>query len=204
MRISFLITLLVAAGVFVSTAALFLFPQAFGLNPTSAPLIKTSGKALIGGPFSLIDDKGQRVSEKTYAGKFMLIYFGYTFCSDICPSQLQVMSAALDALGDKAKRIQPLLISIDPERDDVAAMADYVANYGDRLVGLTGTAEEIEAVTTVYRVYHEKEKTSGPTENYRVAHAGIIYLMDEKGSFIRHFAFGVKPDELAAELEKLL
>jgi len=204
MRISSLITLLVAAGLFVSVAALFLFPQAFGLNPTSVPQVKTSGKALIGGPFSLIDNKGQRVSDKTYAGKFLLIYFGYTNCSDMCPTQLQVMNAALDALGDKANRIQPLLISIDPERDNVAAMAEYVANYGDRLVGLTGTVEEIEAVTTAYRVYYSKEKMSDSTENYRVEHTGIIYLMDKSGAFIKHFTFGVKPDELVAELEKLL
>ncbi len=204
MRATFLITLLVATGLFVSVAALFLFPQTFGLNPTSGPQVKTSGKALIGGPFSLTDNKGQRVSEKTYGGKFLLIYFGYTNCSDMCPTQLQVMSAALDALGDKAKRIQPLLISIDPERDDVAAMADYVANYGDRLVGLTGTVEEIEAVTKAYRVYYSKEKASGSAGNYRVEHTGIIYLMDESGAFIKHFTFGVKPDELVAELEKLL
>ncbi len=204
MRISSLITLLVAAGLFVGVAALFLFPQAFGLNPTSGPQIKTSGKALIGGPFSLLDNKGQRVSDKTYAGKFLLIYFGYTNCTEICPAQLQVMSAALDALGDKAKRIQPLLVSIDPERDNVAAMADYVANYDDRLVGLTGTVEEIEAVTTAYRVYYAKEKTDNSTGNYRVEHTGIIYLMDESGAFIKHFTFGVRPDELVAELEKLL
>ena len=204
MRISFLITLLVAAGLFASVAALFLFPQAFGLNPTPAPQVKTSGKALIGEPFSLIDHKGQRVSEKSYAGKFLLIYFGYTSCFDMCPAQLQVMSAALDTLGDKAKRIQPLLISIDPERDSIAAMADYVASYGDGLVGLTGTVEEIEAVTKAYRIFYAKEKVDDLSKNYRVAHAGIIYLMDKKGGFIKHFAFGVRPDELAAELEKLL
>jgi len=203
-RATFLITLFVAAGLFASVTALFLFPQAFGLYPTSGSQVKTSGKASIGGSFSLVDHKGTRASEKTYAGKFMLIYFGYTFCSDICPTQLQVMSAALDALGDKAKRIQPLLISIDPERDDVAAMAEYVANYDDRLVGLTGTVEEIEAVTTTYRIYYSKEKTSPFTENYRVSHAGIIYLMDESGGFIKHFALGVRPDELVAELKKLL
>ena len=204
MRISSLITLLVAAGLFVSVAALLLFPQTFGLNPTSGPQVKTSGKALIGGPFSLLDNKGQRVSDKAYAGKFLLIYFGYTFCSDMCPVQLQVMNAALNALGDKAKRIQPLLISIDPERDDVAAMADYVANYGNRLVGLTGTVKEIEAVTRTYRVYYSKEMREGSAGNYRVEHAGIIYLMDESGAFIKHFSFGVKPDELVRELEKLL
>ena len=204
MRATFLITLLIAVGLFISAAALFLFPQAFGLNPTAGPQIKISGKALIGGPFSLVDHTGKRVNEKTYVGKFQLIYFGYTSCSDICPAQLQVMSAALGVLGEKANRIQPLLISIDPERDTVAAMAEYVASFDSRLVGLTGSVEEIRAVTKAYRIYYAKEKSEGSSENYRVEHAGIIYLMDERGEFIKPFRFGVRPDELAAELEKLM
>ena len=204
MRTTFLITLLVAAGLFVSTAALFLFPQAFGLYPTSGPQINTSGKALIGGSFSLVDHTGARVSEKTYAGKFLLVYFGYTNCFDLCPAQLQVMSQTLDMLGKKANLIQPLLISIDPERDTVAAMAEYVANYDSRLVGLTGSVEEITAVTKAYRVFYSKGTSEGSVENYRVEHTGIIYLMDERGEFIKYFAFGVKLDELVAELKKLL
>jgi len=204
MRSSVLITLCIGIGLSVGATALFLFPQAFGLNPTPEPQIKTSGKALIGGPFSLINQNGKRVSEKTYAGKFMLVFFGYTSCPDICPAQLQVMSLGLKALGEQAKRIQPIFITIDPERDTVAAMAKFVSGFSKQLVGLTGTAEEIRAIGKNYRIFYSKIKNTSSDQNYLMEHTTIIYLMNERGEYVRHFSFGVKPDELAAELKKLL
>ncbi len=204
MRPSLVITLYVAAGLFTGGALLFLFPQTFGLNPTSGPQVKTSGKALIGGTFSLIDHTGKRVSEKTYAGKFMLVFFGYTNCPNLCPAQLQVMSLALKALGDDAKRIQPILITLDPQRDTVAAMARYVSDFDSRLIGLTGTPEEIRSVAENYRVFYSKEKKNTSTGNYLIELTGIIYLMDERGEFVKHFSFGVKPDQLAAGIKKFM
>ncbi len=204
MRSSLLITFCIGIGLLVGATALLLFPQAFGLNPTPEPQIKTSGKALIGGPFSLIDQDGKRVSEKTYAGKFMLVFFGYTSCPAVCPAQLQVMSLGLDALGEQAKRIQPIFITIDPARDTVAAMARFVSGFSDRLVGLTGTADEIKAVGKNYRIFYSKVKNSNSAKNYLMEHTTIIYLMNERGEYVRHFSYGVKPDELAAELKKYL
>jgi protein SCO1 len=204
MRSSLVITLCVAAGLFTGGALLFLFPQVFGLNPTPGPQVKTSGRALIGGPFSLVDHTGKRVSEKTYAGKFMLVFFGYTNCPNLCPAQLQVMSLALDALGEKAKRIQPIFVTLDPQRDTVAAMARYVGNYDSRLIGLTGTPDEIRAVSKSYRVFYSRETGKNQTKDYLIELSGIIYLMDERGEFVKHFSFGVKPDELAAEIKKFM
>jgi len=204
MRPSLLISLCVAAGLFAGGFLLFLFPQTFGLDPQQNRQIKTSGKALIGGPFSLIDHTGKRVNEKTYAGKFMLIFFGYTFCPDVCPTELQVMSVAMDNLGSQAKRIQPLFITIDPDRDTVGQMAEYVSNFHGSLVGLTGSAQEIAGAAKSYRVFYARAKGDAAKEDYLMDHTSNIYLMDEKGEFIKHFPFGVKPDELAAEIKKVL
>jgi len=204
MRSSVLIPLCVAAGLLVGGSLLFLFPQVFGLNPTPGAQIKSSGKALIGGPFSLIDHKGKRVNEKSFAGKYMLIYFGYTYCPDVCPTELQVMSAALDTLGEDAKRIQPVFITIDPDRDTVSVLAEYVTNFHSSFVGLTGSEEEIRTATKSYRVYYAKAKDAKSNKDYLMDHSSIIYLMNERGEFVKHFSFGVNPDDLATEIKKFL
>ena len=109
------------------------------------PAVQTSGKALIGGPFTLVDQTGKTVTDQDFRGRYMLVFFGFTHCPDICPAELQVMSAALDALGPKADSVVPIFITLDPERDTQAAMAAYVKNFGPRFVGLTGSSEQIAA-----------------------------------------------------------
>lgn len=204
MRASFIITICVAAGLLAGSVLLFLFPQVFGLSPTANTHVASSGKALIGGPFSLIDHHGKEVSEKSYQDKFKLIYFGYTFCPDVCPTELQVISSALDILGDKAKLIQPLFVSVDPERDTVAILAEYVTNFHSSFVGLTGTPDQVKSAAQVYRVYYSKAKSEASDKDYLMDHSSIIYLMNKQGEFVKHFNFGVNPTELAAEIEKLL
>ena len=203
MRLSFIIPVCIAAGLLAGGGLLLLFPQFFGINQTATPHVTSSGKALIGGPFSLIDQHGKPVSEKSYAGKFKLIYFGYTFCPDVCPTELQVISAALDILGDKAAPIQPIFITVDPARDTVAIMAEYVSNFHESFVGLTGTPEQVAAAAKAYRVYFSKAKTEDD-DSYLMDHSSIIYLMDANGDFIKHFNFGTKPKALAEELKKYL
>ena len=107
----------------------------------SGPTVATSGKALIGGPFTLIDQNGKTVTDQDFRGRFMLVFFGFTHCPDICPAELQVMSQSLDALGPKAEEVVPIFITLDPERDTPAVMGDYVKNFGSRFVGLTGSPE---------------------------------------------------------------
>jgi protein SCO1/2 len=159
-----------------------------------------SGTALVGGPFTLTDHNGRKVTEKEFLGKYMLVFFGYTYCPDVCPTELQVISAALDSLGTKADAIQPVFITIDPRRDSPEVMKQYVANFHPRLLGLTGSSEEIAAVAKTYRVYYSKvENNSGP-DSYLMDHSSIIYLMDKEGKFLKHFTYSTDAAALAKDL----
>src|SRR3712207_4659015 len=109
-----------------------------------------SAKALIGGPFALVDQDGQRVTEQTFRGKYTLVVFGYIYCPDICPAELQTIANALEALGPKADQVTPVFITIDPERDTVEQVAGYVKNFHPRFVGLTGTPQEIKEAARAY------------------------------------------------------
>jgi cytochrome oxidase Cu insertion factor (SCO1/SenC/PrrC family) len=176
-------------------AALWLVPAG---GPTS------TGTPLVGGPFALTDHNGNRVTDKTYSGKHLLIFFGYTYCPDVCPSELQVMSAALDELGADAERLQPLFITIDPARDTPQVLKEYVTNFHPRLIGLTGTEQEIADVAAKYRVYYTKAKTSGNSPDYVMDHSTILYLMGPDGTFIKHFTYGTDPKALADGLRQAM
>lgn len=162
-----------------------------------------SGTALVGGPFTLTNQDGQTVTEKDFLGKHMLIFFGYTYCPDICPTELQVMTQALTSMGDKASAIRPLFITIDPERDTPDVMKSYVENFGGGLVGLTGTPEQIAAVAKAYRVYYKRAGEAGATD-YLMDHSSIIYLMGPDGKFVTHFGYATDANDLAARLSEAL
>ena len=165
------------------------------------PQVRTSGTALVGGPIKLTGHDGKVVSDHQFRGKYMLVFFGYTYCPDICPAGLQVMTAALEKLGPKADNIQPLFITIDPERDTVEVMASYVENFHPRLIGLTGTPEEIAAVAKAYRVYYKK---AGDDGDYLMDHSSILYLMDGDGKFAQHFTYSTDASGLAKDIEKAI
>jgi protein SCO1/2 len=133
----------------------------------------------------------------------MLIYFGYTFCPDACPTALQNMSTALDDLGDSAKAVQPIFITVDPERDTVAQLKRYAANFHPRLVALTGSAEQTMAAARAYRIYYEKN-LHGAELDYLVDHSSFIYLMGRDGRYLAHFGPDVSADKLAAAIKKYL
>ena len=162
-----------------------------------------SGEALVGGPFSLIDQTGKRVSEKDFLGRYMLVFFGYTYCPDICPTELQVMTAALESMGTEADRIQPIFITIDPERDTPQVLAGYVENFGPRLVGLTGSPGEIATVAKAYRAYYAKAGASG-TEDYLMDHSSTIILMGPDGRFVKYFTYTTNAAALSAALKEAL
>ena len=166
--------------------------------------MQSTGKALIGGPFSLVDHTGRRVTDKDFLGKKTLVYFGFTSCPDICPSGLQVMAAALDALGRKGDVITPLFITVDAERDTPEKLSQYVQSFHPRLIGLTGTPDEVTAAAKAYRVYFKKVADEKVPASYSVDHSSFFYLMDEQGQFVRHFAFPIDAATLAAELAKSL
>jgi protein SCO1/2 len=184
-------------------AALAVFPQAReGLLPSSG--VKVMGQALVGGPFTLTDHTGRRVTDKDFRGRYMLVFFGFTFCPDVCPSALQVVSAALDKLGPKADRFVPIFISVDPERDTPKQLADYVQSFHPRLVGLTGSPAEIDAVVKAYRVYVRKVEDPKSTAGYTYDHTSLIYVMDPSGAYRTHFAHTTNADVMAERLSKLL
>jgi cytochrome oxidase Cu insertion factor (SCO1/SenC/PrrC family) len=202
-----LTTIAIASLVTGVIAGLALFPGAgqrlFGGAGESAGG-KVMGQALVGGPFSLTDHNGRRVTEKDFLGKPMLVFFGFTFCPDICPSGLQVIAAAIDKLGPKAERIVPLFITIDPERDTPEQLKSYLASFHPRLVGLSGTVAEITDVAKKYRVYFKKVKDEKSSADYTMDHSTIVYLMDAKGKFVAHFSHSTSADKLAEGLGKLL
>ena len=136
-----------------------------------------------GGPFTLTAHDGRRVSDTDFRGKFMLIYFGYTRCPDVCPIDLLTMGEALNKLGGEADRIQPLFITVDPERDTEKLLADYVGSFHPRLLGLTGGAAEIAAAVRAWKVHRVKYTPANDPANYGVDHSSLTYLMGPDGKF---------------------
>ncbi|HEY4343095.1 MAG TPA: SCO family protein [Parvibaculum sp.] len=159
-----------------------------------------SGKALIGGPFTLTDQSGKKVTEADFKGKYMLIYFGFTFCPDVCPTELQVMAGATSKLGPKAGEVQPIFVTIDPERDTPDVLAKYVKQFDPRLIGLTGTPEQIARIAKEYRVFYEKVKDDESSSDYTMDHSSVAYLMGPDGKFLTFFPPGVSPEEMAEKI----
>ena len=174
-----------------------------GLIASWSGHLDTAGAVSVGGPFQLTDNTGKPVTEASYRGRFMLIYFGYTFCPDVCPTELQTIASALDQLGPEAAKIVPIFITVDPERDTVTALNDYVTLFDKRLVGLTGTQEQIGAVTRAYRVYYAKATSKG-SSSYLMDHSSFLYLMGPDGGFRSLFRQGMSPDDLAKALRSRL
>jgi len=164
----------------------------------------SSGEALVGGPFTLTDQNGKRVTDQDFRGKYMLVFFGFTFCPDVCPSELQVMSAALDELGPVGEKIQPVFITIDPARDTPEAMKLYISNFHPRMVGLTGSDQDIAAVAKAYRVYYAKAKGSESSPDYLMDHSTILYLMGPDGKFVKHFTYNTDVKALAEGLRNVI
>lgn len=195
--------LLIIAGlafVLGGLAALILVP---GARERFLPRELSVGQALVGGSFTLTDQTGRRVTDQDFRGRYMLVLFGFTYCPDICPSGLQVMAAAVDQLGPKASRIQPIFISVDHERDTPAQLAQYVASFHPRLVGLTGSREEIAEAARAYRVYYKKVDDPKSTAGFTYDHSALIYLMGPDGKYVAHFSHAAGPDTIAARLKQI-
>nr|TFG54511.1 MAG: SCO family protein [Hyphomicrobiales bacterium] len=168
------------------------------------PIVVTTGEAEIGGPFSLIDQNGIRRSDQDFRGRYMLVFFGFTYCPDICPTTLAVLSAALNDIGPLAEDIVPIFISVDPERDTPGNLKPYLAAFGSQFVGLTGTREETDNAVGVYRAYYRIVGGEGDDrgDDYLVDHTSIIYLMDREGKFVTNYDLNMGPGVIAADLRK--
>jgi len=166
----------------------------------------TSGTAAIGGPFSLVNQDGERVTEANITGKPHLIYFGFTYCPDVCPIALQKMGQTQSLLGDKGDEVGYVLISVDPERDTIESLSQYVTANGfpEGLKGFTGTVEEIEAAKASYKVYASKVDTPESAGEYTVDHSDIMYLMGSDGQFVDYFFGKSTPTEMAGRLSRYL
>lgn len=155
----------------------------------------------IGGPFTLVDHNGQTVNDTDFHGNYALIYFGYTFCPDVCPTSLVMMSQALDRLGKDAQNITPILITIDPERDTLEHLKAYVPHFHPRLVGLTGTPAQVAVATKAYKVYVEKVFEQGwGVDEYFVYHSDVVYFIGPNGQYLDHFRSGTTPKTMARRI----
>src|ERR1700751_5942067 len=157
--------------------------------------------SLIGGPFALQDGAGKTVSDQTLHGRPFLVYFGYTHCPDVCPTELARISDILTKMGDKS--IPALFITVDPERDTPKIMQDYVSSFNPAIVGLSGSPEAVGATEKTFRVFARKgeKQTDG---DYSMDHSSIVYLMDKNGAFVEAFNVERSPEEAAKDLEKFL
>jgi cytochrome oxidase Cu insertion factor (SCO1/SenC/PrrC family) len=165
--------------------------------------VVSTGSIDVGGPFKLTDHLGQPRTDADFRGRYMLIYFGFTFCPDICPTTLAVVAEALDRLGADAKKIVPVLITVDPQRDTPAVLADYVKAFGPTFVGLTGSADQIKDVEKKFRVYAVKRPTGesgGKDGTYGVDHSNILYLVGPDGKVVHFYTESISPDDLAKDL----
>lgn len=157
----------------------------------------------IGGPFRLTAGDGRTVTDADFRGRWMLVYFGYTHCPDACPTALQDMANAVDALGpDAARRVALLFITIDPERDTPALIQDYVSAFNAPITALSGTPEQIAAAARAYRVYYAKHPRDDG--GYDMDHSSIIYLMDPSGKFVGNFTHETPPDAITTKLRGAL
>ena len=177
--------------------------------PNESSSTPAQASAEFGGSFSLVDQNGVRRTDMDFRGKYMLIFFGYTYCPDICPTTLAVESEALDQIGARAERIVPIFITVDPKRDTPEKLKSYLSAFDAQppsirpnVVGLTGTADEIEKAAEAYEVYYRAHLDGRTTDgsDYSVDHSGHVYLMSPEGKFVAYYTQGIRPDELAADL----
>jgi len=153
------------------------------------------GRGSVGGPFELVDHTGTKRTDADFRGKLLLVYFGYTYCPDVCPTDLLQISLAVDKLGSAGLDVQPLFISVDPERDTITALAQYVSAFHPRLIGLTGTPAQIRAAADAYKAYYAKY--SPPDGGvYLIDHTGFIYLMGRSGEYLGFFPPGTSADRM--------
>jgi protein SCO1 len=173
-------------------------------DPSPTELIEglLSGRAPVGGPFELTDQTGHRRTDADFHGKLVVLYFGYTYCPDVCPTELQSISLALDKLGAAANAVQPVFITVDPERDTPAALKDYLSNFDPHLRGLTGDPAAVEATLKAYRVYAAKIPLKDG--DYTMDHTAAVYLMDKDGRFVATFNLKQTPEAAAGQLRGYL
>jgi len=153
------------------------------------------GRGTVGGPFTLTDHTGKERTDADFRGKLLLVYFGYTYCPDVCPTDLLQIGLAVAKLGSAGEDVQPLFITVDPERDTTSVLAQYVALFHPRLIGLTGTPAQIRKVADAYKTHYAKY-TPPDGSVYLIDHTGFIYLMGRSGEYLGFFPPGTSADRI--------
>ena len=166
--------------------------------------IAVSGRPPVGGSFRLIDHHGARVTDETYRGRFVLIFFGFTHCRVVCPRALSRLSAVLERLGPLTDQLQALYITVDPERDTPEVMRTFLEKSYPRFIGLTGTRAEIDAAKHTFRVFAERRPDPQEPDGYVVPHTAISYLLDPHGQYAAHFTDALDETKVADRLRTLL
>jgi protein SCO1/2 len=200
---------IVAGGlVIAATAGVFLYTQFAGEPDKYAQCRSTAiagGASQIGGPFTLVDETGVTVTEAEVIDQPALIYFGYTFCPDVCPLDTARNAEAIDILEGRGLMVKPVFISIDPERDTPEVVDAFTANLHERMLGLTGTPEQVRAASRAYRTFYQKqEPAAGEEDYYLVDHSTMSYLVFPEEGFVEVFQRALRPDDLADRIQCFL
>ncbi|MEZ5933105.1 MAG: SCO family protein [Alphaproteobacteria bacterium] len=162
----------------------------------------SSSSALIKSDFELVDQTGSPIADEDFKGSWQLVFFGFTYCPDICPTTLDTVSAVMEALGSDADSVAPLFITVDPERDTPDVMADYVANFDSRIIGLTGSPEQIKAAAQAFRVYYNKAENTDAPDDYSMDHSAFLYLMGPNGEYVSHFSHNDDVEKIVAGIRE--
>lgn len=168
------------------------------------PSAQATAAVTVGGPFTLTAPDGTIVTDQTYRGKWLLVYFGYTSCPDSCPTTLLEIATALGKLGPDAAKVQPIFITIDPQRDTPEVLGEYTQSFDPRIVGLTGTPHEIDTVAQAYGAYFVRRQTGPGARDYLMDHSIYIYLMNPQGKFVRAFDTDWSGDRIAAAVREVM
>lgn len=193
MRIFLVVLFLILA---VSTTYIYVKNE----SPADQNPHKSTGQAAIGGAFSLTDQNGKPVTEQDFRGKYMLVFFGFTSCPDVCPVAGHTMGEAMKKISDAQRaKLAMLFITVDPQRDTPEVLKKYLANFDERIVGLTGSDEKVKAAESAYKVYSAVHKKPGE-KDYGIDHSSYMYLMDTDGTYIAHFPHDVPLDKLVESL----
>jgi protein SCO1 len=190
-----------AAGLAAAALALGIVAGRLGVEP-SPQRNQAAAMPGIGGHFALTTPEGRAVTDRSFPGQWLLLYFGYTSCPDACPTALNALGNALDELGLLAAKVQPIFITVDPERDTPQVMADYVKSFDPRILGLSGSPEQIGAAAQEFRVYY-KVRPLGNNE-YAIDHSSFIYVIDPEGQVVRLLSGDLPGHSMAEELDRLI
>ncbi|MHB2266393.1 SCO family protein [Aliihoeflea sp. PC F10.4] len=190
----------IAAGVMAIVMTLAAF--SIVIDSRRAPVLQSTGVATVGGPFTLVDTEGQEVTEKELLGKPSAVFFGFTFCPDVCPTTLFELTSLMEQLGSDADRINFVFISVDAGRDGPEEMKQYLTAFNERIIGLTGTEDQIDAVTQAYKVYYARVPVEGG--DYTMDHTASVLLMDASGQFFGTMAYEEAPEVMLAKLKRLI